>query len=54
VVNEIGLVVLQLGCGEEVVIRMDPPPVADVGLTKEPFSVITAETPGDAVTVVES
>jgi hypothetical protein len=49
-----GTVVLQSGCGEDVVIRTDPLPVADVGESNEPFTAIVAETPGEGVAAVEN
>ena len=51
-VKLIGTVVLQVGCGADVMIRIDPLPVDDVGESKVPFNEITAETPGDGATVV--
>ena len=47
----IGIVVLQLVNGAEVVIRTDPFPVDEVGVSNDPFRVIVAATPVDGVTI---
>jgi hypothetical protein len=52
VVKEIGIVVVQSGFGDDVVILTDPLPPADVGELKAPFRVMVADTPGEVAVVV--
>ena len=47
-----GTVVLQSGLGEEVVIRTEPLPVAELVESNRPFSMIVAATPGEVTLVV--
>jgi hypothetical protein len=49
-----GIVVLQTGIGDDVVILTDPLPPADVLELKKPFNVMVAATPGDGLAVVVS
>jgi hypothetical protein len=53
-VKLIGIVVLQLGIGADVVIRTDPFPVDEVGESNVPFRLIVAATPLDGVTIAAS
>jgi hypothetical protein len=47
-----GTVVLQSGLGEDVVIRIEPLPVAELVESNRPFSMIVAATPGEVTLVV--